>query len=87
MAVAVAAAIAANTPYPQGSDFLKEVLPFVPESITKERIQFALRISADELEVAAQSWVPAMKLRRKIRFHFVYGVPLIIWIILNKLSG
>ena len=54
MAVAVAAAIAANTPYPKGNDFLKELLSYVPESITKGRIQLALQISVDDLHTAIQ---------------------------------
>jgi ADP-ribosylglycohydrolase len=69
IAVAVAAAIAANTPCPSGSDFLKEVLKFVPKGITNNRLQLALDIPPDELyqavqmlgsgnEVSAQDTVP-----------------------------
>jgi len=69
MAVAVAAAIAANRPYPTGREFLKEILLYVPESVTKERIQKAMEIRPDELpdaikqlgtggEVSAQDTVP-----------------------------
>ena len=69
MAVAVAAAIAANDPHPTGQDFLREILPYVPESVTKERIQKAMQIPPDELrdaveqlgtgsEVSAQDTVP-----------------------------
>ncbi len=69
VAVAVAAAIAANTPHPTGRDFLKEVLPCVPESLTRERIRQAMDIPADALgeaaarlgtgyEVSAQDTVP-----------------------------
>ncbi|MGH7351650.1 MAG: ADP-ribosylglycohydrolase family protein [Candidatus Methylomirabilales bacterium] len=69
IAVAVAAAIAANQPHPTGRDFLKEILPYVPEGITKDRIQHAMQISPGELheaieqlgtgsEVTAQDTVP-----------------------------
>ncbi len=69
VAVAVAAAIAANSPHPTGRDFLREVLPYVPESLTRRRIQEALDIPADALpeavarlgtgyEVSAQDTVP-----------------------------
>ena len=54
MAVSVSAAIAANDPRPKGKDFLKEVLPFVPDSITKERIQLAMQISSDDFNTARQ---------------------------------
>lgn len=53
-AVAVAAGIAANRPYPRGKDFLKEVLGLVPESLTKEGIKRALEIPAEDLKRAAQ---------------------------------
>jgi len=69
IAVAVAAAIAANRPYPTGNDFLKEVLPYVPDGITRNRINLAMQISLDALteamiqlgtgsEVSAQDTVP-----------------------------
>lgn len=69
IAVAVAAGIAANRPYPTANDFLKEVLPYVPDGITKERIVLAMQISPDALteamlklgtgsEVSAQDTVP-----------------------------
>ena len=54
IAVAVAAAMAANEPYPMGQGFLKEILPYVPESITKERIEKAVHIPAGELHDAIQ---------------------------------
>jgi ADP-ribosylglycohydrolase len=54
IAVAVAAAIAANDSFPKGNDFLKEILSFVPDSITKERIQLAIQISPDDLNTARQ---------------------------------
>lgn len=53
IAVAVAAAIAANTPHPTGRDFLQEVLPYVPESLTRRRIRYAMDIPPDALEEAA----------------------------------
>ncbi len=69
IAVAVAAAIAANVPHPQGRDFLESVLKFVPESVTKNRICLAIDIPPDALlqamqklgtgvEVSAQDTVP-----------------------------
>ncbi len=69
IAVAVAAALAANQPYPTGADFLKEILPYVPDGITKDRIQQAIQIPPAELrdaieqlgtgsEVSAQDTVP-----------------------------
>ena len=54
IAVAVAAAIAANTPYPSGREFLREVIKHVPESITKQRIQLALEIPSTELQQAVK---------------------------------
>lgn len=68
IAVAVAAAIAACAPS-QGRDFLKAILEFVPESITKDRIRLAMNIPPDALleaiqvlgtgiEVSAQDTVP-----------------------------
>ena len=54
IAVAVAAAIAANKSHPTGQDFLKELLPYVPEGITNDRIQRAMQISPDELDDAIQ---------------------------------
>lgn len=69
IAVAVAAAIAANKPHPAGHDFLREILRYVPEGITKGRIHQAMQIPPDELhdageqlgtgnEVTAQDTVP-----------------------------
>lgn len=54
MAVAVSAAIAANDSPPTGNDFLKEVLPYIPDSITKERIELAKQISPDDLNTARE---------------------------------
>lgn len=69
IAVAVAAAMAANTSHPFGRDFLKEVLEFVPRGVTQERLQLALNVPSNELyqavrllgsgsEVSAQDTVP-----------------------------
>lgn len=69
MAVAVAAALAANHSRPIGCDFLREALPLIPESVTNERIREAIDIPPDELyeavrrlgsgsEVSAQDIVP-----------------------------
>lgn len=69
IAVAVAAAIAANNPHPHDREFLKSILDFVPESVTKDRIRLALDVPPDALlqaiqmlgtgsEVSAQDTVP-----------------------------
>lgn len=69
VAVAVAAAIAANRPHPTRRDFLKEVIPFIPSGITKSRTEMALEIPPDAFmdavrqlgtgnEVSAQDTVP-----------------------------
>lgn len=69
IAVAVAAALAANKPYPTGKDFLGTVIRFVPEGITKSRLVAALDVHANDLlqamrelgtgnEVSAQDTVP-----------------------------
>src|SRR5215212_3672308 len=53
IAVAVAAAIAANHSSPKGNDFLNEILSFVPsDTITRERIEFAKQIAPDDLNTA-----------------------------------
>jgi ADP-ribosylglycohydrolase len=44
VAVAIAAAIAANKPLPTGVDFIKEILPYIPASITKSQIEAAIPI-------------------------------------------
>jgi ADP-ribosylglycohydrolase len=54
IAIAVAAAIAANTPYPSDREFLCEVFKLVPESTTKKQIQVAKDISANELQQAVK---------------------------------
>jgi ADP-ribosylglycohydrolase len=69
IAVAVAAGITANKPHPTGPDLLREILPFVPEGITRQRIQNAMVIPNGDLtnaiqqlgtgsEVSAQDTVP-----------------------------
>jgi len=69
IAVAVAAAIAANRPYPTGNGFLKTVIPYVPDGITKSRIELAIQIPSDAIidamkqlgsgeNVSAQDTVP-----------------------------
>jgi ADP-ribosylglycohydrolase len=47
IAVAVAAAIATNRPYPTGRDFLKEIIPFIPDGITKSQVELATQIPPD----------------------------------------
>ena len=69
IAVAVAAAIAASRPFPTGSDFLKEIMPFIPDGITKTRVDLATQIPPEAFwdavkqlgtghEVSAQDTVP-----------------------------
>lgn len=69
VAVAMAAAIAAQESFPRGNEFLDAVLSYVPSGITKERIQFAKEIDADNFgkavlklgtgrEASAQDTVP-----------------------------
>lgn len=54
IAVAVAAAIAANSPYPCGREFLSEVLKYIPQGLTRERIRIALDIPSHELYRAVE---------------------------------
>ncbi len=54
MAVAAAAALAAHETFPRGIDFLKEVLLYVPDSMTQERIELALQISEDDIHTARE---------------------------------
>jgi len=54
IAVAVAAAIAANRPYPTGADFLKEIISFVPDGMTKSRVELATKIPHDAFWDAAK---------------------------------
>ncbi len=53
IAVAVAAAIAAGRPHPEGTEFLKRILPHVPDGITRAGIEKALLIPHDDLYGAA----------------------------------
>jgi ADP-ribosylglycohydrolase len=52
MAVAAAAAIASEKDCPSGKDFLLQIHPFVPEGLTRERMEEALRIPANGLPTA-----------------------------------
>jgi ADP-ribosylglycohydrolase len=54
VAVAVAAALAACAPFPAEREFLKEIAALTPESLTRQRIQRAMDIAADDLRRA--SW-------------------------------
>ena len=54
MAVAAAAALAAHETFPRGIDFLKEVLLYVPDSMTQERIELASQISEDDIHTARE---------------------------------
>ena len=52
MAVAAAAAIAAGPEPPVGQDFLRAVLPLVPESLTRQRIATSVTLPGDDLAEA-----------------------------------
>ena len=52
IAVAVAAAVAADKTHPAGRNFLKEIIPFVPDGLTKDRIREATQIPPDDLQGA-----------------------------------
>jgi ADP-ribosylglycohydrolase len=54
MAVAAAAAISSAKEYPSGSDFLRRILPFVPEGLTRAGMEEAVLIPADDLYSAVQ---------------------------------
>ena len=69
IAVAVAAAIATHRPYPTGTDFIKEIIPFIPDGITKSRVELATNLPPDAFwdavkqlgtghEVSSQDTVP-----------------------------
>jgi ADP-ribosylglycohydrolase len=52
MAVAAAAALAAQSSPPQGQEFLTQVLQFIPESLTRAGVEKALNIPPDHLNEA-----------------------------------
>ncbi|RMH36799.1 MAG: ADP-ribosylglycohydrolase family protein [Nitrospirae bacterium] len=54
MAVAVAAALAANDPRPTGRDFMQAVLPLLPRSITKDRLRKAADIPPGAFDQAVR---------------------------------
>ncbi len=54
MAVAVAAALAANTVHPAGRDFLKAVVAWVPKGATHERLQVAVDVESRALDQAVR---------------------------------
>ncbi len=69
IAVAVAAGIAANDSHPSGREFLEEVVAHIPDGVTRQGVQTAMRIPAHDLlratqilgtgrEVSAQDTVP-----------------------------
>lgn len=55
IAVAVAAGIAANNSHLSGNDFLEEVATYIPDGITKQQVQTAMRIPAHDLSQAVQT--------------------------------
>ena len=55
IAVAVAVALAASRPFPAGRAFLEEILSLTPESATRNGIQRALDIAADDLRTASRT--------------------------------
>lgn len=69
IAVAVAAAIATNRPFPKGNDFLKAVIPHIPDGVVKTNTELAMQIPSDAIidamkqlgsgeKVSAQDTVP-----------------------------
>lgn len=52
MAVAAAAAIACRSDRPSGRDFLREIIDFVPEGLTRKGIETALHIPGEDLSSA-----------------------------------
>jgi ADP-ribosylglycohydrolase len=54
MAVAAAASIAAGASPPPGRAFLREILPLVPASETRTRIEISQTITGDNLQEAVQ---------------------------------
>lgn len=69
IAVAVAAAIATNRPYPKGNEFLKAVIPHIPEGVVKANTELAMQFPPDAIidamrnlgsgeKVSAQDTVP-----------------------------
>ncbi len=55
MAVAAAAAIACRSDRPSGRNFLREVLDFVPEGLTRKGIEAALHIPGEDLASAVET--------------------------------
>ncbi|HZD57561.1 MAG TPA: ADP-ribosylglycohydrolase family protein [Anaerolineales bacterium] len=53
MAVAAAAAVAASGDWSDGQDFIRKILPFVPQGLTREGIVLALEIFSEDLEEVA----------------------------------
>jgi ADP-ribosylglycohydrolase len=54
MAVAVAAALAANPSHPSGRDFLRAVLALVPRGVTHERLHVAADVPPADLTQAVR---------------------------------
>jgi ADP-ribosylglycohydrolase len=54
MAVAAAAAIAAQPDPPAGVEFLRAILPLIPDTLTRERISASLALPGDQLREAAE---------------------------------
>jgi ADP-ribosylglycohydrolase len=73
IAVAVVAAIATQRPYPQENEFIRTVLDFVPESITRERMKLSLTIPPGDLKEAI------MKLGTGMNVSAQDTVPFCIW--------
>jgi ADP-ribosylglycohydrolase len=55
IAVAAAAAIAASTERQTGADFIRQVLPLVPATKTKEKIEEAISITSSDCDYAART--------------------------------
>lgn len=55
IAVAVAAAVAASDRPPEGNDFLRAVLPHVPDGLTRSGIEESLGVPGDRLDDAVEA--------------------------------
>jgi len=81
IAVAVAAAIAADKSTSPGHDFLKSILDFVPDSEVREGIERALEIPPDQMDIAIQ------ELGTGFRVSAQDTVPFCLWIAAYNLNN
>jgi ADP-ribosylglycohydrolase len=81
MAIAAAAAIAAKAPLPTGREFIREVLAFVPPSLTRDQIDRSCHISRDNHAEAVRS------LGTGIRVSSQDTVPFCLWSAAHHLTS